>query len=154
MEKKPVYKKWWFWVIIVVVVIAIASGGNDNENVSEVPVSSSEIVQEEITYENVDLREMFDELNNNAMKAESKYQDKNIQFSGKIASFDSDGSYISVEPVNADEWSFDSAMCYIKSNEQRDFLIEKNVGDVITIKGKVTSIGEILGYSINIAEVE
>ena len=28
-----------------------------------------------------------------------------------------------------------------------------NVGDTITIKGKVKSIGEVLGYSIDIAEV-
>lgn len=97
---------------------------------------------------------MIDDLNNNAMKAESKYQDKNIEFSGKIQSFDSDGAYISVEPTDADEWNFDTAMCYIKTEEQKNFLMEKNIGDIVVIQGKVKSIGELLGYSIDIANVQ
>ena len=87
------------------------------------------------------------------MKAEKDYQKKYVEFECKIKNFDSDGNYISVEPVNASEWNFITAMCYIKNDAQKDFLIEKKVGDKITIKGKVTSIGEVLGYSIDIKEV-
>ena len=46
-----------------------------------------------------------------------------------------------------------AAICYIKTEAHEEFLIEKNVGDTITIKGKVKSIGEVLGYSIDIDEV-
>lgn len=147
--KKPFYKKWWFW-LIVVVVIAIAgssSGGSDNST------NTTNKQAEVITYEVVDLQAMFDELDGNAMKAESAYQDKYIEFQCKIANFDSDGRYIGVEPVNASEWNFSTAMCYIKDDAQKSFLIEKNVGDTITIKGQVKEIGEVLGYSIDIKEV-
>ena len=72
---------------------------------------------------------------------------------GKISNFDSDGKYISIEPVNADEWNFDRVQCYIKDDAQLDFLLEKEVGDSITVKGKIKSIGEVLGYSLNIDEV-
>lgn len=151
--KKPIYKKWWLWAIVVVVAIIIGTsgGGDGTTTVSNTDTSSN--VAEEVTYEVVDLQTMFDELDANAMKAENNYQKKNIEFECKIKSFDSDGSYISVEPVGADEWNFSSAMCYIKNDTQKNFLIEKNVGDTITIKGKVKSIGEVLGYSIDIAEV-
>lgn len=97
---------------------------------------------------------MLDELEENALKAETKYQNKYIEVTGKIASFDSDGSYISIEPVNADAWNFDRVTCDIKNESQRNFLLEKSKGDIVTIKGKVTSIGEILGYDIDIKEIK
>lgn len=83
----------------------------------------------------------------------TRRKNKNIEFTAKIKSFDSDGKYITVEPENADEWNFETAMCYMKNDEQKNYLIEKNAGDVITVKGTVKSIGELLGYSIDIAEV-
>ena len=152
--KKPIYKKWWLWVIVAVVAIIIGTSGGSNDSTTVSNTDSTSNAAEEITYEVVDLQTMFDELDENAMTAETNYQKKSIEFECKIKSFDSDGSYISVEPVGADEWNFSSAMCYIKNNEQKNFLIEKNVGDTITIKGKVKSIGEVMGYSIDIAEVK
>ncbi len=151
--KKPFYKKWWLWVVVVVIVIAIGTSGGNNESTSVSNTNSVSNTTEEITFEVVDLQTMFDELDGNAMKAESSYQNKYVEFECKIKSFDSDGSYISVEPVGASEWNFSSAMCYIKNETQKSFLIEKNVGDTITIKGRVKSIGEVLGYSIDINEV-
>lgn len=160
--KKPFYKKWWVWVIVGIVVIAIASSGENNTTTSTgndttSPVTNTETTQnapEEIVYEAVDLQTMFDELDSNAMKAENTYKKKNIEFKCKIKSFDSSGSYICVEPKDADEWNFSSAMCYIKNDDQKEFLINKNVGDIINIKGKVKSVGEIMGYSIDINEVQ
>ena len=60
---------------------------------------------------------------------------------------------LSVEPINASEWNLTTAMCYIKNDTQKDFLLNKNVDDEITIKGKIKSIGEVLGYTIDINEV-
>ena len=105
--KKPIYKKWWFWAIIVVIAIAVASGSGEN-NTGGVEESTEANV--EISYEAVDLGVMIDDLKNNAMKAESKYQDKYVEFAAKIKNFDSDGKYISVEPKNADAWNFDTDM--------------------------------------------
>lgn len=152
--KKPLYKKWWFWVLIVIAFAVIASFGgsdNDSEASSKAGQSSSVVTSsQEITYEAVDLRTMIDELDANALKAEKTYQNKYVEVKGKIKNFDSDGSYISIEPVNADEWNFTTVTCDIKDKEQLDLLLEKEVGDIVTIKGKVTSIGELLGYNIKI----
>ena len=164
--KKPIYKKWWFWGIIVIAVAIIATASGSDDSVTKMNQTESQQVEEgtktnqteskqaeEIVYEVVDLQAMFDALSGNAMKTEKEYQKKHVEFECKIRSFDSDGSYITVEPVGASEWNFTTAMCYIKSDAQKDFLIEKNVGDAITIKGKVKSIGEVMGYSIDINEV-
>lgn len=160
-KKTPLYKKWWFWLIIVLVIIIVgaASTGDSDNNSSVTPATqnSSTVTQSssavEITYEKTDLMAMFDELEENALKAETKYQNKYVEVTGKITNFDSDGKYISIEPVNADAWNFDTTMCYIKNDTQRQFLMEKSKGDTVTIKGKITSIGEILGYNIDIHEV-
>lgn len=149
---KPIYKKWWVWAIAIVVIAIIGAGGNsDNKETSG---NNTPKATEEIVYEVVNLQTMFDDLNNNAMKAESQYEKKYIEFECKISNFDSDGSYISVKPTNASEWDFTTAMCYIKNDTQKTFLVEKNVGDNITIRGQVKSIGEVMGYSIDIKEIE
>ncbi len=150
---KPIYKKPWLWVLIVIVFVAVAASSGSEEATLETNENTVSNVTEEIVYEVVDLQTMFDELDNNAMKAENNYQNKYIEFQCKICNFDSDGQYISVEPVNASEWNFSSAMCYIKNDAQKNFLMEKNVGDSITVKGKIKSIGEVMGYSIDIMEV-
>lgn len=155
--KKPLYKKWWFWLIIVVVVIGIGSGAGNAGN-SETTDAKSEVAvsttKKEITYEKVELRTMVDTLKSNALKAEKTYQDKYVEVTGKISNFDSDGSYISIKPVNADAYDFTTITCNIQNDEQRNYLLEKSVGDNVTIKGKVTSVGEVLGYSIKIDEVK
>ena len=148
-----IFKKWWFWVIVVLVIAVIGgSAGSDTDGTSNPAAETT--AADTIKYEVVDLQQMLDELDANALKAERTYQDKYIQITGKITNFDSDGKYISVEPVYADEWDlFNTVMCYIKNEEQLNFLLEKAVGDTITIKGKVKSIGEVIGYSFNMDEI-
>ncbi|MGN1320130.1 MAG: zinc-ribbon domain-containing protein [Acutalibacteraceae bacterium] len=156
--KKPIFKKWWFWVIVVVVVIVVAgSAANSNtDNTSSNSSTHSQVStqsKQEISYEAVDLQTMLDELSDNALKAEKTYQDKYVEVTGRIVNFDSDGDYISIEPVYADEWNFDMVMCYIKNEDQEQILLEKSKGDTVIIKGQITSVGEVLGYSINISEI-
>lgn len=163
-------KSWKLWVKIVIsalffVIIVAAAGGNSDApgssgGTTPSGVTSSGITADaqkekepSVTYEKVDLQKMLDDLDENALRAEKTYQNKYVEVTGKIRNFDSDGSYISIEPVGS-KWTLTSVMCYIKSSEQRDYLLNKNVGDSVTIKGKIKSIGEVLGYSINIDEVE
>lgn len=107
----------------------------------------------QIQYEQVDLQVMLDELDANALRAEETYQGKYIEITGKIQSFDSDGKYISIVPCDASVGIFDSVMCDLTDPTHKAFLLEKNVGDVVTIRGKVTTIGEVMGYSVKIAEI-
>ena len=169
-RKKPVFKKWWFWVLMglatIVTIAAISGGGEEvpsektpdtdagvqNSQPADDKQSEQSKVEETVKYETVDLRTMITDLEENALRAEKNYQNKNIEVTGVIANFDSDGSYISIEP-SGELFTFTSVMCYIKNDDQLNFLLEKSEGDTVTIKGKVTSVGEILGYSIKIEEV-
>ena len=155
----PIYKKWWFWLIVILLIGAIgsASGSSDNDsntdtsNTEESKTDNSSSSKKE--YLKVNIQDMLDELDENALRAETKYQNLYIEITGKISNIDSDGSYISVEDVNAGPWNFDTIMCFIKNKSQREFIMEKSVGDIVTIKGKVFSIGEVIGYSVNIDSI-
>lgn len=151
--KKPFFKKIWFWVILIVVIGVIAAAGGGEDTTTNNETTKQNPVEENISYEQVDIQFMLDELEKNALKAEKTYMNKNVEISGKIKTFDSDGTYITVEPVNADTWNFSTIMCNIEDEVQLDFLLEKSVGDVVNVKGTVTSVGEVLGYSVDIDEV-
>lgn len=160
-EKKPIFKRWWFWVIVGVLAIAIiggSSGNDDTQNDTDKSSVTNNVSNVEtkptVVYEKVDLKTLMDDLKANALKAEKTYQNKYVEVTGKISNFDSDGKYISIEPVDADAWNLDTAMCNIQNDEQRDYLLEKVIGDEVTVKGKITSIGEILGYTIKIDSVQ
>lgn len=134
--------------VITIVLMFPNSFKRDNTgNEASTPVSL------QIQYEKVDLQVMLDELDTNALRAEEKYQGKNIEITGEIRVFDSDGKYISIVPCGAAKLSIDTVRCHLADQTHKDFLLEKNVGDVVTIKGKVFSIGEVIGYGVKIAEI-
>lgn len=143
---KPIYKKWWFWTVIVIGVLIIAGAGSNSGSGSSTNNSRE--------YSKVEIQQMIDDLDENALKAENTYKNAYVEITGKIANFDSSGSYITVEAVNAGEWNLDTIMCYIKNEEQLKYLLEKSKGDRVTIKGKIVSVGEFLGYSLDIDSIE
>ena len=44
--------------------------------------------------------------------------------------------------------------CYIKSAEQTGRVMEMSAGDPITVRGKITVVGEVLGYSLDIDSID
>ena len=55
---------------------------------------------------------------------------------------------------NSYDYLFDSVQCYIKSAEQTDRVMEMSAGDPITVRGKITAVGEVLGYSLDIDSID
>lgn len=152
--KKPFYKKWWVWAIVVVVIIAIASSGSDSETTS---TSGNKSVQQEqqqevIEYTVYSVDEMIKELGENALKAEKKYMDQYVEITGKLSTIDSDGTYITLG--STDPWEFTTVTCYIKNDEQLEKVLELSTDDTVTVKGQITSVGEVLGYYLNIIEIK
>lgn len=44
-------------------------------------------------------------------------------------------------------------MCYLQNDEQRDIVVESARNQTVVIKGKVTKVGEVMGYSIKVDEI-
>ena len=95
---------------------------------------------------------LITELKENALRAESKYQDANIIITGRICNIDSDGKYIGIGDTFG-HYMFDSIMCYITNEQQRNIVENLNVGDSVTVCGQITDIGEILGYVIDMSVI-
>lgn len=147
-NKQP---KWILWGIIAVVLIVIiaSAGGSDKP----ADINNEHVVQDEvIEYVAYDVSTMLDELSENALKAENKYLNQYVEITGKLANIDSDGSYISLRPAN-NPYSIINVMCYIKNDDQLAKVMEMSKNDTVTLKGKVKSVGEVLGYSIDIIEI-
>ncbi len=148
--KKPFYKRVWFIALAVIVVIGIIAGtGNENESTTS---QSTPQQQEQIEYISYDVSELMTDLEENAMNAENKYNKQYVEITGRLSTIDSGGSYISLLPSNND-FAIIGVQCYMKSEEQKAKVLELSKGDIVTVKGKITSVGEVMGYSLNIDSI-
>lgn len=167
-NKKPLYKRPWFIILIVVILLGAvgSAGGGDQEPQEEVTaagseskapqagdVQSTEDPQEpEIVYTPYEVQTLMDDLQENALKAAQTYEDQYVELTGDLNVVDSSGKYISITP-SGDQFAFIGVQCYLKSDEQRDVVMNSAIGDRLTVKGKITSVGEVLGYSLDIDEI-
>ena len=167
-NKKPVYKRPWFIILAILVVIGVigaAVGGGDDASPAA-DQSSQQTEQDKdgdtakaaketeakIEYESITADEMMNDLDANAASAKDKYEDKYFAISGKLGNIDSDGQYIDVMPD--DEFAFVGVQCYIQNEDQLDRIKDMSKDDSITVKGKVTDVGEVLGYSVDIDSID
>lgn len=168
-NKKPFYKAVWFWVLIVLIFALIGScsvsdndGGEskNNEKTSitsttkpeKATVPTTAPTEAPIVYESVSVNDMMEALEGNALKAKDTYDDKYLEISGKLSIIDSNGAYISVFPTNND-FAIVGVQCFVKNEQQKEDIMNLTVGDNVVIKGKITDVGEVLGYSMDIEEI-
>lgn len=151
-NKKPIWKRWWVWILAVIILFAAIGGmtGNSNTNDSS---SSTDIdntaVQEPINYIAVSVADMMDMLNTNALKAENTYNGQYLEITGRLNVIDSDGSYIA---LYGGDFDFIGVQCYVKNDEQLNFVTDMVTGDTYTVRVKITDVGEVIGYQADIIE--
>lgn len=151
-NKKPFYKNPLIIALIVVVIIAVAAGvGGDNPSNSGTNVAS-ETKNPEITYTAYEVSELMSDLHANALKASDKYDNQHVELTGRLAVIDSDGKYIGLFQTD-DDYALVGVQCYLKSDEQKAAIKDYNIGDMLIVKGKITDVGEIMGYTLNIDEI-
>jgi len=171
---KPIYKRGWFIALCIIFVLGIigsARGGSSNgaktqksaastastaadtQSAAKENTSTEKAAEPvEIVYESYAISDMMDDLNSNALKAENKYNKQYVEITGKLSVIDSSGRYISL--VRSDDpYAIVGVQCYMKNDEQKNQVMEMSVGDSVTVRGKITNVGEVLGYSLNIDEI-
>lgn len=132
-----------FAVIVIGAIIGSLGNSDDSEKNNAQVTPGAENVEHNYTLCDVDT--MKDLLKSNALKAEKTYKDQYLEVTGKLSVIDSSGKYFSLNPLN-DEWAITGITCYLKNNEQRDYLAELSTGDTLTVRVKCTSVGEVFGY--------
>lgn len=143
-SKKPIYKRLWFIILIVVVIIgAVGAAGSGEDKVES----------EQIVYSQYDVSTLLTDLDENALKAAETYEGQYVSLTGEIGTIDSSGKYIDLFPTD-DEWAIIGVQCYITNEEQKAAIMELSTGDTVTVEGKITSVGEVLGYSLDIDTIQ
>ena len=156
-NKPPIYKRWWFIAIIVIIVLAAIGGSGSSDSsgsisstaTSKTAVSSSS--EAAIEYTAYTVTELSEDLNSNALKAADKYKGQYVELTGRLSVIDSNGKYISIVD-STDEWAITGVQCYIKNDEQKQVVMDMSIGDEIVVKGKITDVGEVLGYFLDMTE--
>ena len=157
-NKPPIYKRWWFIAIIVIIVLAVIGGSGSSDSsgstsstaTSKTAVSSSSS-EAAIEYTAYTVTELSEDLNSNALKAADKYKGQYVELTGRLSVIDSNGKYISIVD-STDEWAITGVQCYIKNDEQKQVVMDMSIGDEIVVKGKITDVGEVLGYFLDMTE--
>lgn len=126
---------------------------NTGEDVVETePAQENQQEQtEEIEYIVATVDEMYETLNDNALKAKKTYDGQYVEVTGILGTIDSNGSYICLDEMNT-AYSFYSVQCFVKNDEQLDHVIEMSSGKKYTVRVKITTVGEVLGYAGDIVE--
>lgn len=154
-------------LIAIIIVIAIGligscfGGGSKGDSDSTAAASNTktegaakaeETTTPPIEYTPYSVDELISDLDTNALKAKDKYSGQYIELTGILSVIDADGKYISLNPMN-DDFAIIGITCYIKNDDQKNKVMDMSIGDTVTLKGKITNIGEILGYSLDINEI-
>lgn len=153
--------KWVIAAVVVVAIIGTMGGGKKDgnqtaaQNVSgaETAAEAAETTQAPIEYTEYSVDEMMDDLKANAMAASDKYKGQHIRITGELSVIDSDGKYISLRPQN-NEFAIVGVQCYFKSQEQKDRVKQMAKGDIVTLSGTCKSVGEVMGYTLDIDEIQ
>ena len=148
-------------VIVAVLLIGSYSSERDKEKVATPPVASvqkqtpkQEREQAEKQYIETNAAAMLTELEQNAMRAKKTYNGKDVIIYGaRVYNIDSDGDYINVCGEDND-MAITGIIVEVCGEEQRNWVEALSVGQVISIQGRITDVGEVLGYSLKLEKIE
>ena len=106
----------------------------------------------EKTYTPIDIDVLEDALDNNAAAAKDEYKGKYLEITGRLGVIDSDLKYIGLLSTT-DEWDIVGVHCNIKNSATKDIVKTLTKDQTIVVKGKITDVGEVLGYYLDIDEI-
>ena len=133
------------WSVMALFAIGFAAS-DDSETESAVEETPTEFMQASV-------EKMLSDLSQNEMRAQKTYGGKYMEVTGTLGSMDSEGEYFSLDD---NSFGLLSVHCKIpKSNREAitNKLIELEKGDIIVVKGKITDMGEIMGYNLTVIDV-
>ena len=127
-------------LVLVGIISAVSGNGEDKAKTGN---NSKTEVKEEVAYTTIDMNTLMNDLESNPANAKNKYEDQYFEVTGYVDVIDSDGKYFSIR--NDNEYSIIGLQVSV-DKEDKDFINNLQIGQQITVKVKITDIGEVLGY--------
>ena len=155
--KKPFYKRIWFIAVAAIFVIAVISSATGGGSSTESPTASDTNVAETTTEEapaaapeepalEISAAKLVKDLEANALNAKTSYNGKLVKVTGTLGNIDASGKYFSLDPD--DGFYITSVQIYI-DEELIPTVSAFSKGQSVTVTGKITDVGELLGYSVD-----
>ena len=150
-----------FWVGCLIFLIPICflcmgvylCSGDDNPKTIASGYTASDDEEASANMETVNVEQMQLDLEQNEMRAQKKYANKWFEIVGRLGGMDSEGEYFS---LRGEEFSMVAVNCDIPKDKREkitNILANMNKGELIAVKGKVTDMGELMGYEVSIVDV-
>lgn len=131
--------------------VTIGCGSESNQSQSKSKISEQ---TETRNYETADIEEMITEVKENALKANKIYKGKYVKIvNGSIENIESNGDYFTLESHNA-AFTLLGVKVRPQNSAQKNELAEFAKEDPVTVYGKVTDVGEIMGYTVSLDKLE
>ena len=127
---------------MLLVITFVGCGGND---------SSSTIDYNKIEYNKITLNSIYQVYKDNRYKAEQMYIGQYIEVSASV--FGVYETHISLHEYqyhNGIKTGYDDAWCKIVNDSLKEVLLELKKDDIITVKGKITSLTSTGDFQVNI----
>lgn len=138
-------------VLVLFTVFALGSGSDETASGSKGSTTSAETKPVEYTTVEIDM--LLDELSKNAYNAQQKWKDQYVAIEGGIIStIDASGEYFAIESTD-DQYFLESISVDIPKNIRSEVMSSISSGASVTVKGKITDVGEIMGYSVDADDV-
>lgn len=142
---RPWFKKKRFWAIgVVVLVIAMQAGGGSSDSNNSSTDTATKAPAEPAT--EVTAQKLITDLEGNALNAKTTWEDKRVKITGIVYNIDASGDYFSLR--GDDEFSFTNVTVNIDESLV-GAVSAFTIGQEVTVTGKITGVGEILGYSVD-----
>ncbi|OLT22162.1 hypothetical protein BJF81_13445 [Ornithinimicrobium sp. CNJ-824] len=90
---------------------------------------------------------MIDDLESNALKAKTTYEGKLVTVTGYVGSIDASGNYFALDP-EPDAFILTGVQVQIDESHI-ETVSNYSQGQQVSVTGTVTSVGEVMGYSID-----
>lgn len=151
-KKKQLNKLKVFLICLSVffVIGIIGSLSDDSSDSSSSSTTAQKQKEEVIEYTAITVEQLDNDLKDNALKATDSYKGKYLEITGKLSNIDSSGKYISLS--NDEILDVYGVQCYIKSDEQKQKVMDMKIDEHYTIRVKIKDVGEVMGYSADIIE--
>ena len=147
--------KYGIGAIFLLAVIGAVIGNNNGGNNSSVSSSSStkKVQEAPKNYAEADIDVLLNDAKNNAAKANRDYKGKYVKIvNGSVFNIESNARYIQLE--GSDPYTLIHVTCNPTDSKVKDAMINLSKGQFVTVYGKITDVGEILGYQVDMDRVE
>lgn len=138
-------------VLVLFTVFALGSGSDETTSTSKGSTTVAET--KPVEYTTVEIDTLLDELSANAYNAQQKWKGKHVAIeNGIVSTIDASGKYFAIESTD-DSYFLESIRVDIPENIRSEVMSSISDGASVTVKGKITDVGEIMGYSVDADDV-